>query len=102
MVAMSELLQLIPALFPIHSSREVRSLIARVSADNTRRSASWRPRVRRDPLCGSGGASAIEHSTEFVASGMPGRGGMWAARHAADVGSAAAERYNGRKKRDVP
>jgi hypothetical protein len=103
MVEMSELLQLIPAIFPIHSSREVRSLIARVSAENARRSVRSRPRVRRDPLCETlEGRRLLSTAASSVASGMPGRGGMWAARHAAGGGSAAAERYNGCKERDVP
>jgi hypothetical protein len=85
-------LQEVPRKMELTVMKTLRSLIARVSADNTRRSVCSRPRVRRDPLCETlEGRRLLSTAASSVASGMPERGGMWAARHAAGGGSAAAE-----------
>jgi hypothetical protein len=85
-------LQEVPRKMELTVMKTLRSLIARVSAGNTRRSASSRPRVRRDPLCETlEGRRLLSTAASTVASGMPAWGGLGAARHAAGGGSAAAE-----------
>ena len=51
--------------------KKIRILIAQVMADEARRSAASRPRVRRDPLCEIlEGRQLLSTATSTVASGM--------------------------------
>jgi hypothetical protein len=62
--------------------KTIRSLIARVIADNTRRAAASRPGVRRDPRCEIlEGRQLLSTGAGAVASGMAEWGRLGAARH---------------------
>ena len=62
--------------------KTIRGLIAQVMADDARRSAASRPRVRRGPLCEIlEGRQLLSTGAGAVASGMPEWGRLGAARH---------------------
>ena len=64
--------------------KTIRSLIAQVVADNTRRSAASRARARRDPVCEIlEGRQLLSAMGSTVATGLPAWGSLGAIRHAA-------------------
>jgi hypothetical protein len=72
--------------------KPIRSLIAQAMADDARRSAASRPRVRRDPLCELlEGRQLLSTVASSVATRMPAWGSMGAVRHAGGGSPTAAE-----------
>jgi hypothetical protein len=72
--------------------KTIRSLIAKVVAGDTRRSAASRPRARRDPLCEVlEGRQLLSTVASSVATLMPAWGSMGAVRHASGGSPKAAE-----------